>query len=68
LEVGDIHWDIPLERNLETRRGLLVAILTHIIKGKERSERIMKSSRKPNHPLSMEKLRKGKKHKLGFLF
>jgi hypothetical protein len=46
--------------------------LAHILKGKERSERIpkvmtLKSLRKPNHPLSMERLRKGKRQKLGCL-
>jgi hypothetical protein len=46
--------------------------LVRILKGKERSENIpkvmiLKSSRNPNHPLSMERLRKGKRKKLGCL-
>jgi hypothetical protein len=50
-------------------RDLLVAKLVHILKGKERSESIpkvmiLKSSRNPNHPLSMERLRKGKRQSL----
>jgi hypothetical protein len=57
---------------METPRGILVATLTHILKGKERSESIpkfvsLKISRNPNHPLSMERLRKGKRQKLGYL-
>jgi len=61
-----------MERKLATPRGLLVARLTHILKGKERSERIpkfmtLKSSRNPNYPISMEILRKGKRQKLGCL-
>jgi hypothetical protein len=51
---------------------LLVEKLVHILKGKERSEIFpkfvtLKNSRKPNHPLSMGKLRKGKRQKLGLL-
>jgi hypothetical protein len=51
---------------MATPRGLLVEKLAHVIKGKERSERIpkvviLKNSRKPNHPLSMERLIKGKR-------
>jgi hypothetical protein len=47
--------------------------LAHILKGKERSESIpkvmtLKSSRKTNHPLSMERLRKGKRQNLGCFF
>jgi hypothetical protein len=61
-----------MERKLENLRDLLVAKLAHIIRIKERSERIpkfmtLKSSRNPNLPLSMEILKRGKKHKLGFL-
>jgi hypothetical protein len=72
LEAGDTHRESPLERKLETPRDLLVEKLTHILKGKERSESIpkvmiLKSSRNPNHPLSMEILRKGKRQKLGCL-
>jgi hypothetical protein len=44
----------------------------HILKGKERREIIskvmtLKSSRNPNHPLSMEILRKGKRKELDYL-
>jgi hypothetical protein len=66
LEAGDTHQESPLERKLATLRDLLVAKLVRILKGKERSESIpkvmiLKSSRNPNHPLSMERLRKGKR-------
>ena len=61
-----------MERKLETLRDLLVTNLVHILKGMERSESIpkfmiLKNSRNPNHPLSMGKLRKGKRQKLGCL-
>jgi hypothetical protein len=73
LEVGDTHREIPLERKLATPRDLLVAKLDHILKGKERRKIIpkvviLKSSRRPNHPLSMEILRKWKRLMLGSLF
>jgi hypothetical protein len=47
-------------------RDFLVEKLAHILRRKERSESIpkvmtLKSSRKPNHSLSMEILRKGKR-------
>jgi hypothetical protein len=50
----------------------LVAKLVHIPRGEERRGNIprvmtLKSSRNPNHPLSMEKLRRGKKQKFGLL-
>jgi hypothetical protein len=72
LETGDTHQENPLERKLTTSRNLLVEKLAHILKGKARSERIpkvvtLKSSRKPNHALSMERLIRGKRQKLGFL-
>jgi hypothetical protein len=59
-------------RKLATQRDLLVEKLAHILKGKGRSESIpkvmtLKSSRNPNHPLSMVRLRKGKRQKLGCL-
>jgi hypothetical protein len=65
LEVGDAHWESPLEREWETLRDLLVEKLAHILRRKERSESIpkvttLKSSRKPNYPLSMEILRRWK--------
>jgi hypothetical protein len=66
MEVGDTHWESPLERKLTTPMDLLVEKIAHILKGKDRSESIpgfmvLKSSRNPNHPLSMEILRKGKR-------
>jgi hypothetical protein len=72
MEAREAHQESPLERKSTTPRDLLVAKLVHILKGKERSESIpkvmiLKSSSKPNHPLSMERLRKGKRQKLGCL-
>jgi hypothetical protein len=72
LEVGDNHRKSPLERKLATSRGFIVEKLAHIFKGKEINEiipkvMILKSSINPNHPLSMERLRKGKRLKLAFL-
>jgi hypothetical protein len=72
LEAGDTHRESPLEKKMATPRGLLVARLTKFIKGKEISESIpkaviLKISRNPNHPLSMESLRKGKRQNLGYL-
>jgi hypothetical protein len=72
LEVGDTHRESPLERKLATLSDLLVEKLVHILKVREISESIpkvmiLKSSRNPNHPLSMEILRKGKKQNLGFM-
>jgi hypothetical protein len=72
LETGDTHRENPLVRKLATQRDLLVAKLAHILKGEGRSESIpkfmtLKSSRNPNHPLSMVRLRKGKRQKLGCL-
>jgi hypothetical protein len=72
LKAGDNHRESPLERKLATLRDLLVANLVCIIKGKERSEiipkvMILKSSRNPNLPLSVEILRRGKRQNLGFL-
>jgi hypothetical protein len=72
LEAGDAHQKSPLERKLATSRDLLVAKLAHIIKGKERRESIpkvmiLKSSRNPNHLLSMERLRRENRQKLDCL-
>ena len=61
--------------NMETRdtlKNILVDKIVHIPRGKERRGNIprvmiQKSSRNPNHPLSMEKLRRGKKQKFGCL-
>ena len=68
----DTHRESPLERELATPMDILVEKLAHILKRKERSENIpkimtLKSSRKSNHPLSMEILRKGKRQNLVFL-
>jgi hypothetical protein len=59
-EIRDKHQMIPLERKLATQRDLLVAELVLIPKENERSKSIpkviiSKNSRRPNHPLSMEK-------------
>jgi hypothetical protein len=72
LEARDAHRESPLERELTTLRNLLVAKLAHILRRNEISKSIpkfmtLKSSRNPNHPLSMERLRKGKRQKLGCL-
>jgi hypothetical protein len=61
-----------MERKMATPRGLLVAKLAHILRRREIIESIpkvmtLKSSRNPNHPLLMWKLRKGKRQKLGCL-
>ena len=66
LEAEETHRESPLERKLATLRDLLVEKIAHSLKGKERSENIpkvviLKNSRKPNHPLLMEILRKGKR-------
>jgi hypothetical protein len=55
-----------------TQRDILVAKLFHILKGKGGNERIpkfmtLKNSRKPNHPPSTVRLRKGKRKKPGCL-
>jgi hypothetical protein len=72
LEAGDAHRESPLGKDRATLRDILVAKLSHILIRKERSEIIpkvttLKSSRKPKHPLSMERLRRGKGKKLGYL-
>ena len=53
-------------------KDLLVAKKSHILKGKEKSGSIpkimiLKNSRKPNHPLLMERLGREKRLKFGFL-
>jgi hypothetical protein len=72
LEGGDTHRYSPLERKLANPKDLLVAEQAHILKGKERSGSIPKimilnNSRKPNHPLSMERLGREKRMKFGYL-
>jgi hypothetical protein len=70
MEPRDTHRNNPLVRKLTTPRNLLVEKLVHIPRRKERRENIprvmnLKSLRKTNHPLSMEKLRRGKKQNFG---
>jgi hypothetical protein len=66
LEAGDTHRESPLERKLTTLKDLLVASPALILKGNERRRNIpkpmvLKISRKPNHPLSIEILRMKKR-------
>jgi hypothetical protein len=73
LEIGDTHQKNPLERKLTTQRDIIVVKLAHILKGKGRNKNIpkfmtLKRSRNPNHPLSMVRLRNGKRQKLGCLY
>jgi hypothetical protein len=61
-----------MEREMTTPKDLLVARPASILTGKERSgsdpsPMVLKSSRNPNHPLSMERLRREKRWKLGCL-
>jgi hypothetical protein len=61
-----------MERKLANPKDLLVAKQAHILKGKDRSGNIpkimiLKNSRKPNHPLSMEILGGEKRLNFGFL-
>jgi hypothetical protein len=72
MEPRDTRRKNPPVRKLTTPRNPLVEKLVHIPRGKERRGNIprvmtLKSSRNPNHPPSMEKLRRGKKQKFGFL-
>jgi hypothetical protein len=62
----------PLLRELTTPRKCPSVILVHILIGEERggnTPRVMtlKSLRNPSHPLLMGKLKRGKKHNLGYL-
>jgi len=59
-------------KKLTTLRSCLVVRLVHIMRGEEIRGNIpisvtLKSLRKPNYPLSMDKLKRGKKNKLGYL-
>jgi hypothetical protein len=61
-----------MERNMANLKDLLVAEQAHILKGNERSGSIpkimiLKNSRKPSHPLSMERLGWEKRLKFGYL-
>jgi hypothetical protein len=72
MEPRNTHQKNPLVRKLTTSRNILVEKLVHIPRGEERRgniQRVMtlKNLIKPNHPLSMEKLRRGKNHKFGYL-
>lgn len=72
MEPRDTHWKNPLVRKLTTLRNLLVAKLGHTPRGEGRRRNIpramtLKSLRKTNHPLLMERLRRGKKHKFDCL-
>jgi hypothetical protein len=63
--------NIPLRR-LETLKNILVEKLVPILRREERRGNIprvmtLQSSRNPNHPPSMERLRRGKKQKFGYL-
>jgi hypothetical protein len=71
-EARDIWWKNPLVRKMTTPRNCIVVGLFHIPRGEERRGNIprsmtLKSLRNPNHPLSMEKLKRGKKQKFGYL-
>jgi hypothetical protein len=64
MEPRDTHRKNPLVRKLITLRELLVEKIVHIPRGEEIRGNILivmtlKISRNPNHPLSMEKLRRG---------
>jgi hypothetical protein len=72
MEPRDTHRKNPLVRKLKTPRNILVAKLVHIPREKEIRGNIprvmtLKSSRNPNHPPLMDKLRRGKKKKFGTL-
>jgi hypothetical protein len=72
MEPRDTQWKNPLVKKLTNPRNLLVARLVHIPRREERRGNIpramtLKSLRNSNHPLSAEKLRRGKKHKFGCL-
>jgi hypothetical protein len=71
MEPRDIQWKIPMVRTLTIPRNLLVAKLVPILRREERRENIpivmtLKNSRNPNHPPSMERLRRGKNHNFGY--
>jgi hypothetical protein len=71
MDPRDTQRNNSLVRKLTTPRNLLVQKLFHIPKGEERRGNIprpmtLKSLRKKNHPLSMEKLKMGKKKKFGY--
>jgi hypothetical protein len=66
------HLENPLVRELTAPRNCPVVRLVHILRGEERGRNIpramtLKSLRNPSHPLLMGRLKRGKKHKLGYL-
>jgi hypothetical protein len=72
MEPRDIQQKNPLVRKLTTPRNCLVVRLFHIPRGEERRGNIpramtLKILRNPNHPLSIKKLKRGKKQKFGYL-
>jgi hypothetical protein len=71
MEPRDTQQNNPLVRKLTTPKDHLVEKLVHIPRGEERTGNIpramtLKSLRKPNHPLSIFKLRRRKKQKFGY--
>jgi hypothetical protein len=63
----------PLVRKLKTPSNFLVVRLVHIPRGEERRGNIPRAMTlniliNPNHPLSMEKLKRGKKKMFGYLY
>jgi len=71
MEPRDIQSNIPLVRTLTTPRNLLMEKLVRILRQEERRGNIprfviLKNSRNPNHPPSMEILRRGKKQNFGY--
>jgi hypothetical protein len=72
MEPRDIQRNNPPVRKLTTPRNFLVVRLVHIPRGEERRGNIprvmtLKILRKRNHSLFMEKLKRGKNHKFGYL-
>jgi hypothetical protein len=70
MEPRDTHQNVSLG-TLATPRNILVAKLVPILRREERRGNIprvmtLKSSRKPNQPPSMDRLRRGKKQKFGY--
>jgi hypothetical protein len=70
MDPRDTHQNIPL-RILTTPRNLLVEKLVPIPRREERRGNIprvvtLNNSRKPNHPPSVERLRRGKKQNFGY--
>jgi hypothetical protein len=71
MDPRDTQRKNPLVNERTTPRNLLVERLVHIPRAKERRGNIpramtLKILRNPNHPLSMEKLIREKKHRFGY--